>query len=68
MEIPDYMMVWNERTYIIWDFVFNNTRKMTNYVEKEKDYYIITKERRIKEHDIINKRLIGSAFSDAHCE
>ena len=47
MEISDYMMVWNEHTYIVWDFVFNNTRKMTNYVEKEKDYYIITKERRI---------------------
>lgn len=55
MEISDYMMVWNERTYIVWDFfVFNNTRKMTNYVEKQKDYYITTKERRIKEHDIIS--------------
>lgn len=47
MEISDYMMVWNEHTYIVWDFVFNNTRKMTNYVEKQKDYYITTKERRI---------------------
>lgn len=42
MEIPDYMMVWNERTYIVWDFVFNNTRKMTNYVEKQNVYFEIT--------------------------
>ena len=42
MEISDYIMVWNEHTYIVWDFVFNNTRKMTNYVEKQNMYFEIT--------------------------